>query len=241
MGVGEAVAAATWPRPPCRRGGAGRAQPRRPHPPPPALAPSLCSYAQHYGGYDEGEGPVMGAVGQQALMPTATDPKLWVVRCGEGSEREAVVCLLQKCYDLAKKGTPLLIKAVFCQDHLKVRGVSEMRSRAGSCSRQAGGVCGCWHGCCRGRLPPAATPWLGTAAGLHLCGGAQGGKRERGAARPAHDLPVQAAHAGEGGAARRGPATCRLPLLGSGAVQCMQVTVGTARAASHRLLARCCA
>lgn len=48
-------------------------------------------------------------------------PQLWVVRCAEGAEREAVVCLLQKCYDLAKKGTPLLIKAAFCQDHLKAR------------------------------------------------------------------------------------------------------------------------
>ena len=38
-----------------------------------------------------------------------------------------MVCLLQKCYDLAKRGTPLLIKAAFCQDHLKVR---------------AGGCCG---------------------------------------------------------------------------------------------------
>lgn len=44
-----------------------------------------------------------------------------MVRCGEGQEREAVVCLLQKCYDLAKRGTPLLIKAAFCQDHLKAR------------------------------------------------------------------------------------------------------------------------
>ncbi|PRW59844.1 transcription elongation factor SPT5-like protein 1 [Chlorella sorokiniana] len=76
------------------------------------------SYASY--GYDEegGDGRPR-AVGQQALMPTATDPKLWVVRCGEGQEREAVVCLLQKCYDLAKRGTPLLIKAAFCQDHLK--------------------------------------------------------------------------------------------------------------------------
>lgn len=32
-----------------------------------------------------------------------------------------MVCLLQKCYDLAKRGTPLLIKAAFCQDHLKAR------------------------------------------------------------------------------------------------------------------------
>lgn len=60
-----------------------------------------------------------GAVLQQALMPTAKDPKLWVVRCAENAEREMVVCILQKCYDYAAKGKPLLIKAAFCKDNLK--------------------------------------------------------------------------------------------------------------------------
>lgn len=60
------------------------------------------------------------AVTQQALMPTAQDPKLWVVRCAENAEREVVVCLLQKCYDYAAKGKPLLIKSAFCKDELKV-------------------------------------------------------------------------------------------------------------------------
>lgn len=55
--------------------------------------------------------------------------QLWVVRCAEGAEREAVVCLQQKCYDLAKKGTPLLIKAAFCQDHLKVGQALPCRRR----------------------------------------------------------------------------------------------------------------
>ena len=62
------------------------------------------------------------AVAQQGLVPTHSDPKLWVVRCGEGQERELVSSVLQKCYDYAAKGTPLLIKAAFCQDHLKVGG-----------------------------------------------------------------------------------------------------------------------
>jgi transcription elongation factor SPT5 len=66
----------------------------------------------------EGE-PAGGAVSQQALMPTAKDPKLWVIRCAEGAEREVVVCLLQKCYDYATRGQPLLIKSVFCRDQLK--------------------------------------------------------------------------------------------------------------------------
>lgn len=67
---------------------------------------------------DHGEG-AGSAVSQQALMPTPRDPKLWVIRCAEGAEREVVVCLLQKCYDYAAKGQPLLIKSVFCKDQLK--------------------------------------------------------------------------------------------------------------------------
>ena len=64
---------------------------------------------------------------QQLLLPTPADPKLWVVRCGEGQEREAIVCLLQKCYDLANKGQPLLIKAAFCQDHLQVGSAAALQ------------------------------------------------------------------------------------------------------------------
>ena len=59
-------------------------------------------------------------VGQQGLQPTPQDPKLWLVECKTGSEREAVISLMQKCVDLSSKGTPLAIKAVFTQDHLKV-------------------------------------------------------------------------------------------------------------------------
>ena len=62
-------------------------------------------------------------VGQQGLQPTPQDPKLWLVECKTGSEREAVISLMQKCMDLASKGAPLAIKSVFTQDHLKVTGV----------------------------------------------------------------------------------------------------------------------
>lgn len=61
-----------------------------------------------------------GMVGQQGLLPTARDPKLWLVECVTGSEREAVLSLMKKARALAAKGTPLEIKSVFCQDHLKV-------------------------------------------------------------------------------------------------------------------------
>lgn len=59
-------------------------------------------------------------MGQQGLQPTPQDPKLWLVECKTGSEREAVISLMQKCMDLASKGAPLAIKSVFTQDHLKV-------------------------------------------------------------------------------------------------------------------------
>ncbi|KDD73411.1 hypothetical protein H632_c2203p0, partial [Helicosporidium sp. ATCC 50920] len=69
--------------------------------------------------FAEGDVEEGGAVAQQALLPTPTDPKLWVVRCAEGAERETVVCLMQKSYDLAAKNAPLLIKSALCHDHLK--------------------------------------------------------------------------------------------------------------------------
>lgn len=58
-------------------------------------------------------------VRQQTLVPTVKDPKLWVIKCVENMEKELCICLLQKSYDFAARGTPLLIKSVFCQDHLK--------------------------------------------------------------------------------------------------------------------------
>lgn len=64
-----------------------------------------------------------GMVGQQGLLPTARDPKLWLVECVAGSEREAVLSLMKKARAMAVKGTPLEIKSVFCQDHLKVLGL----------------------------------------------------------------------------------------------------------------------
>jgi hypothetical protein len=62
-----------------------------------------------------------GVVGQQGLLPTHDDPKLWLVELKAGMEREAVICLMQKAVAFAEKGTPLLIKSAFVQDHLKVR------------------------------------------------------------------------------------------------------------------------
>uniref|UniRef100_A0A0E0CS28 Transcription elongation factor SPT5 n=1 Tax=Oryza meridionalis TaxID=40149 RepID=A0A0E0CS28_9ORYZ len=54
-------------------------------------------------------------VEQQALLPSVKDPKLWMVKCAIGHERETAICLMQKSID-----TPdLQIKSVLALDHLK--------------------------------------------------------------------------------------------------------------------------
>ncbi|GMJ12414.1 global transcription factor group A2 [Hibiscus trionum] len=55
-------------------------------------------------------------VEQQALLPSVRDPKLWMVKCAIGRERETAVCLMQKFID---KGPELQIRSVIALDHLK--------------------------------------------------------------------------------------------------------------------------
>ncbi|PSS00091.1 Transcription elongation factor like, partial [Actinidia chinensis var. chinensis] len=55
-------------------------------------------------------------VEQQALLPSVRDPKLWMVKCAIGREREAAVCLMQKSLD---KGSELQIRSAIALDHLK--------------------------------------------------------------------------------------------------------------------------
>ncbi|KAJ7965435.1 Transcription elongation factor SPT5 [Quillaja saponaria] len=55
-------------------------------------------------------------VEQQALLPSVRDPKLWMVKCAIGREREVAVCLMQKYID---KGPELQIRSVVALDHLK--------------------------------------------------------------------------------------------------------------------------
>ncbi|KAG7032847.1 putative transcription elongation factor SPT5-like 1 [Cucurbita argyrosperma subsp. argyrosperma] len=55
-------------------------------------------------------------VEQQALLPSVRDPKLWMVKCAIGHEREAAVCLMQKCID---RGPEMQIRSAIALDHLK--------------------------------------------------------------------------------------------------------------------------
>ncbi|EER88041.2 hypothetical protein BDA96_10G096000 [Sorghum bicolor] len=54
-------------------------------------------------------------VEQQALLPSVKDPKLWMVKCAIGHERETAICLMQKYIDRGD----LQIKSVVALDHLK--------------------------------------------------------------------------------------------------------------------------
>ncbi|XP_050206589.1 putative transcription elongation factor SPT5 homolog 1 isoform X2 [Mercurialis annua] len=62
--------------------------------------------------YDE----EMAEVVQQALSPSVQDPKLWIVKCVSGCEREAAVRLVQKCTD---KGAGLQICSAVYLDYFK--------------------------------------------------------------------------------------------------------------------------
>lgn len=55
-------------------------------------------------------------VEQQALLPSVRDPKLWMVKCAIGREREVAVCLMQKYID---KGPEMQIRSAIALDHLK--------------------------------------------------------------------------------------------------------------------------
>jgi len=55
-------------------------------------------------------------VEQQSLLPSVRDPKLWMVKCAIGRERETAVRLMQKYINM---GSDLQIRSVIALDHLK--------------------------------------------------------------------------------------------------------------------------
>lgn len=56
---------------------------------------------------------------QQSLLPTVHDPRLFLVKCRTGKEKEMTICLLQKCVDRANQGQPLAITGIVAPDHLR--------------------------------------------------------------------------------------------------------------------------
>lgn len=105
-----------------------------------------CRYADYdYGGEEEGE---QSAVLQQGLLPTINDPKLWIVQCRPGREREACMQLMQKFYTMAERNTPLGIKSAVCLDHLKGYFYVEAEKEAHVSSRHAFRVIWCCMQAC---------------------------------------------------------------------------------------------
>jgi transcription elongation factor SPT5 len=62
---------------------------------------------------DERESEVgyTAAVAQQSLVPSVSDPSLWMVSCATGKEQELVLQIMNKCISFARQGRPLGISA----------------------------------------------------------------------------------------------------------------------------------
>eukprot|EP00033_Pygsuia_biforma_P003148 GCRY01003455.1.p1 GENE.GCRY01003455.1~~GCRY01003455.1.p1 ORF type:complete len:727 (-),score=165.02 GCRY01003455.1:479-2659(-) len=69
--------------------------------------------------YIAGGDDVYGSVSQQALLPSVSDPKLWLCRCKIGAERELAVSLLNRYIHTINSEHPLLVKSVIARDSLK--------------------------------------------------------------------------------------------------------------------------
>eukprot|EP01103_Thecamoeba_quadrilineata_P009610 TRINITY_DN193_c0_g2_i1.p1 TRINITY_DN193_c0_g2~~TRINITY_DN193_c0_g2_i1.p1 ORF type:complete len:1013 (-),score=242.34 TRINITY_DN193_c0_g2_i1:77-3115(-) len=58
-------------------------------------------------------------INQQGYLPSVKDPKLWLVKCKVGKEREACVMLLQRCFEVMSTEKKLQIKSAVSCDNLK--------------------------------------------------------------------------------------------------------------------------
>lgn len=50
---------------------------------------------------------VTTAVSQQSLVPSVSDPSLWMVSCSTGKEQELIMQIMNKCVAFARQGRPL--------------------------------------------------------------------------------------------------------------------------------------
>lgn len=56
------------------------------------------------------------AVSQQSLVPSVSDPSLWMISCSTGKEQELVIQIMNKCVAFARQGRPLgIIGAIAAQ------------------------------------------------------------------------------------------------------------------------------
>ncbi len=65
--------------------------------------------------------PNLSAVSQQSLLPSVSDPKLWMFSCPNGKEQELVIQIMNKCIAHARQGKPLgITSAVAAQSKGKL-------------------------------------------------------------------------------------------------------------------------
>lgn len=85
-------------------------------------------YQNNYDNLEEGAGQ-----GSANVLPSVSDPQLWLVKCKQGSEREASICLMNKYLALKKQGQPLNIISATISDkvqgHLYVEAFKEVHVR----------------------------------------------------------------------------------------------------------------
>jgi transcription elongation factor SPT5 len=72
---------------------------------------SMLDHPQRGGQVDDEEqvgGPeVYSAVSQQSLVPSVSDPSLWMISCATGKEQELIYQVMNKCTAFARQGRPL--------------------------------------------------------------------------------------------------------------------------------------
>lgn len=80
-------------------------------------------FSKRYEAMDEEAGaPDTSGIDQQSLLPTIKDPRLYMVRCTKpGYERKAIFSLLQKKFNMQRKGIELGILSAVAPEHLKGR------------------------------------------------------------------------------------------------------------------------
>jgi len=73
-------------------------------------------------------------VDQQALLPTPKDPSVWAVHVRGGKEQELCVQMARKAVAMARQGSPLAVKSVYCKPETKgyvyVEAFREAHARA---------------------------------------------------------------------------------------------------------------
>ena len=61
------------------------------------------------------------AVSQQSLVPSVSDPSLWMISCSTGKEQELVLQIMNKCVAYARQGRPLgIVGAIAAQSKGRV-------------------------------------------------------------------------------------------------------------------------